>query len=508
MRPEQSLPVSKSFPVRLSRACILAFFFLSSGVAAWPDPKILEPGAGEGEGPSLRSSVVIDSQGCVSAMIRLEGEPGLSVLGLSIDGDGAVLRAALSLGPLVCGPGRLGGPAAFFSSPLSFSPVPLGSASVKVDAGLASSLSLLALDLGAVTAFALCRDGGKGFIAGAAGLALGEAGAGAAGFSLAPPPLAGDSGCATGLVARIKAGGGILAFIAAASRPGQPGLEDGWRLEAAPDPGGLGLMAGLAYEARGQDWRSAFGLECSWGPLRGGGAAARFDGSAILGLLRLSLQAGFAAARFRDCLGEGEDGGAAMALGCSLPLWSDASLRATFRMECPSLAGAWPRGLALCDLLARSAAIALSARTGGSGSGPGALRIRSGLSFGVDGEGKAFLAPELGLSGKAGTPTLNLGLSGRWVRAQGEGGASPSLKVVFRAATASSAPFSLEAGHCVSWEAGALPTLEASLGFSLALFGEGRLSLVAEWRKLRLGLAGPGEEAVSPCFSLRYSLAQ
>jgi len=495
---------------RVFRACFLALLFLSSGPAVQADPKILEAGKGEGlgEGPSLHASVAVDSRGKVSSTLRFEGSPGLAILGLDIDGDGATLRGALRYGPLVCGPGRLAGPASFLSAPLSPSTIPLGCDSFKVDSGLSSSLSLLALDLGPVTAFALCRDGGKGFIAEAAGLAGGEAAAGAAGFSLAPRPIAGDSGCATGLVARVKAGGGDLAFMAAASRSGPPGSDGAWRLEAGPDPGGLGLVAGLACEARGQDWRSTVGLSYSWGPLRGGGAAARFAGSAILGPLRLSIQAGYAAARFRDCVGEREDAGAAISLGWGLPLWSGASIRASFRLECPSLDDPWPVGVALRDLIGRSASIALSAQARGAASGSGVLRLGSGLSFGIDGEGKAFLSPDLGLSGKAGTRSFSLGLSGRWVQAPGEARASPSLKAMLKTATASSAPFSLEAGHCVSWEEGATPTLDASLGFSLPAMGDGRISFVAEWRKLRLCIAGPGEEAQSPGFSLRYSLTQ
>jgi hypothetical protein len=508
MRPKQRHPVTKTKLPRVFQTCLLALLFLSSGPATRADPKIQETGKGEGggEGPSLRASVAVDSLGKVSSTLRFEGAPGLAILGLDIDGDGATLRGALRCGPLVCGPGRLAGPASFLSAPLSPSAISLGGDSFKVDSGLASSLSLLALDLGPVTAFALCRDGGKGFIAEAAGLAGGEAAAGAAGFSLAPQPIAGDSGCATGLVACVKAGGGDLAFMAAASRSGPPGSDGAWRLESAPDPGGLGLVAGLACEARGQGWRSTVGLAYSWGPLRGGAAAARFAGSAILGSLRLSLQAGYAAARFRDCLGEGEDAGAAMALGCGLPLWSGASIRASFRLECPSLDGTWPVGVALRDLIGRSASLALSTEAGGAGPGAGVLLLRSGLSFGVDGDGKAFLSPDLGLSGKAGTQSFGLGLSGRWVQAPGETRASPSLKATLKTATVSSAPFSLEAGHCVSWEDGATPTLDASLGFSLAAFGDGRISFVAEWRKLRLCIAGPGEEAQAPGFSLRYSL--
>lgn len=470
---------------RVLRTCLLVLFFLLSRAAASADTKILETGKGEAEGggASLRASVIVDSRGKVSSSLRFEGEPGLSILGLDIEGDEARLRGALRLGPLVCGPGRLAGAAGFFSAPLSPSAMPLGGASFKVDNGLSSGLSLLALDLGAITAFALCRDGGKGFVAG-------------------------DSGCATGLVALVKAGGVDLAFLAAASRSGPPGTGDGWLLEAEPDPGGLGLVAGLACESRGQDWRSTVGFGYSWGPLRGGGGAARFEGSARLGPLRLSLQAGYAAARFRDCTGEGEDSGAAITLGCSLPLWSGASFRASFRMECPSLAGIWPGGLALCDLMERSASIALSSRAGGGGSGPGVLRLGSGISFGVDGGGSAFLSPDLDLSGRTGASTWKAGLSGRWVQAPDEARASPSFRAMLKAATASSAPCSLEAGQCLSWEAGARPALDASLGLSLAVFGDGRISVVAEWRKLRLGVAGSGEEAPAPEFSLRYSLSQ
>lgn len=506
MRAKPWHSVTKPIPKGVFGACFLALFALSSRAPVWSDPKVLEPGTGEG--PSLRTFATLASQGNFSLALRLEDDAGVSVLGLAVDGDGAELRGALRLGPLVCGPGRLAGPASFLSSPVSLSATPLGGGSFKVDTGLASGLSVLALDLGAVTAFALCRNGSKGFFAGAAGLAAGTTAAGAAGFSFAPRPIPGDSGCATGLVARIDTEGGDLAFVAAASRSGPPAPGDGWRLDASPDPGGFGLATGLAYEARGQGWRSAFGLDYSWGPLRGVGSAARFEGSAILEPFRLSLQAGYAAAQFRDCLGEGEGRGAAIALGCSLPLWNGATFRSSFRIECPSLADTWPRGAAMCDLVERSASLSLSMRAGGPSPGPGVLRLRSGLSFGMDSAGSAFLAPDLDVSGRTGISAWNAGLSGRWVRAPGEATASPSLKAMFKAVTASSGPFSLEARYGLSWKAGTMPTLDASLGITLAAFGDGRISVFAEWLGLGLAIAGSGEDASAPGFGLRYSLAQ
>ena len=197
-----------------------------------------------------------------------------------------------------------------------------------------------------------------------------------------------------------------------------------------------------------------------------------------------------------------------LALGCSLPLWDRASFRASCRMVCPSLGNVWRRGVTLCDLIERSVALALSARMGGANPGTGSLCLKAGFSFGLDGDGSAFLSPDLGLSGKEGTAVWNLGVTGRWVEAPGETGGCPTLKAVFKAATPSSAPLSLEAGHCVSWKPGSGPTLDASLGVSLATFGNGRIAIVAEWRRLLVGIAGSGEDASPPAFGIRYSMAQ
>lgn len=500
-----------SAPARFPLVGFLAFFLLVPGIALWPGPENKETGAGEGEGegPSLRADVAAESQGRVSSILRIEGDFGFSVLGLAIDGDGAVLRGAIAYGPVTCGPGRLSGPAGFFSSPLSLSATSLGGASFRADAGLGSGLSLLSLDLGPVMAFALCRNGSKGFIAAAPGLAAGEEKPAAAGFSLVPPPIAGESGCAVGLSGHLKAARGNLAFLASASRSGPPDPGSGWLLEAKPDPGGLGLVVGLAYEARSQDWRSAFGVEYSWGPLRGGGCAARLEGSAQLPPLRLSLSAGYAAAGFRDCLGEDEARGAVLALDCGLPLWSGASFRASFRIKCPAFDAVLPRGITLCDLIERSASLALSARLGGNKAGSGSLRLKSVVSFGLDVDGAAYLAPDFGLSGGTGATAWRLGLSGRWVERPGEAAVGPEMEAIFKVATPSSAPLSLVASYCVSWEQGdGPPALETSLGLSAAAFGGGRISAVAEWGKFGLGPAGPDDDLPTPAITFRYSVSK
>jgi len=440
--------------------------------------------------------------------MRLEGDLGFSAFGLDLDKEGAALRGALSLGPLRCGPGFLAGPASFFSSPLSRSSTSLAGASFKIDPGFTSGLSLLSLELGPATVFALCRNGGKGLLAAAPGLAAPEATPSAAGFSLAPQPITGEAGCGKGIVAHIDAGGGELALIAAASRSGPAESGGSWRLDARPDPGGFGLVTGLAYEAKGQDWRSAFGLEYSWGPLRGGGAAVKFEGSALLDPFRLSVMAGYAAPNFRDCIGEGEDKGAVLDLGFGLPLWSGTSFRASGRMECPSFLASWPRGYALYDLVGRSATLAFCSRLGGNKAGSGDLQLRSGLSFGLDSEGCAFLAPDLALSGRAGPSVWNAGLSGRWMEAPGDAEATPSLKATFKATTPSSASLSLVSGYSVSWKRNFSPTLDASMGLSTVTFANGRISVLVEWRRIGLGILEAGEERPAPVFSLRYCMAQ
>ena len=510
-------PIQRHFSISVILAGPLpagffALIVLAAGMAAWPAPKSREAGGGEGAGkedwPSLRTEVSVVSQGSLSSTIRLRGGEGLSVLGLDIDGDGATLRAALCLGPLIAGPGFLAGPAGFLSSPVALSATSLGGAPFRIDTGLASGLSLLALDLGPATVFALCRNGSRGCLAAARGLAAPGASSVEAGFLLPSQPIPGDAGCGTGIVARIEAGGGDLAFITAASRSGPSGSSESWRLDAAPDPGGFGLVSGLAYEAKGQGWRSAFGLEYSWGPLRGGGPAARFEGSAFLGPLRFSVMAGYAAPRFRDCLGEGEARGAALALGCSLPLWRGASFRASCRTECPSFLSAWPSGGALCGLLEGSASLAFSSSLGGTKAGSGAMHVRSGLSFGRDDGGKAFLVPDLGFSGRTGMSAWNAGISGRWTEASDGPGAEPSIKAAFRAATPSSAPLSLVAGCSVSWKQGSGPSLDADMGLGSAVFGGGRISVLVEWRKLGLGILDAGTSGPAPVAVFRYSMSQ